>query len=88
VVNGGRTGIPVLKSSKQATEKLSVRARLFAKTARGMTKKRTSGAKALILSILYGTAKPVPFVQSSFFLAGKAAVILRLSSKSTQQVSF
>jgi hypothetical protein len=39
-------------------------------------KKRTSGAKALIHSILYGTAKPVPFVQSSFFLARKAAALI------------
>jgi hypothetical protein len=28
-----------------------------------MIGKRTSGAKALIHSTLYGTAKPVPFVQ-------------------------
>jgi hypothetical protein len=41
-----------------------------------MKKKRTSRAKALIFSILYGTAKPVPFVQSSFSLARKAAALI------------
>jgi len=40
-----------------------------------MTKKRTSGAKALIFSILYGTAKPVPFVQRIFPERRKAALI-------------
>jgi len=33
--------------------------------------RRTSGAKALIIPAIYGTAEAVPFVQSSF-LAGKA----------------